>query len=357
MKELSNQFNYFGKTTLMNLPKTVFFCPFDVTNDIFKYIREWVASLDPMADVIVCGNSTGIERFTLRLLLNKGFSVILPLATTIPENLEELNLGWKLTNEASTKILNRAFDEGRLLLVSSVENVSVSVPTKKTLLVRDEWMREVGTRFTVAAHQEFGYYDRLLLGKEYTSLSEITIQQDEDEEAELKRQQYATRMGWQIYRCLKKLDGTEPMTMVNNLLNRYLQLEISHPSLLHSLILTWVASYYSTHEGFDFPGFLRSWSIQNLRPEDWKGQMNKDGKFIPSLAERCVARLFLSFPSKHMMSTNYGRPFDTNLAHLWLDAAMEHAPKNLFHIRKALRLAYYERDGEKIAYYKQMLAV
>lgn len=357
MKQYSNQFNHFGNVTLLDQTKTVFFCPFDVTNDIFNHIREWVAKLDPKEDVMVCGNSKGVERFTLRLLLNKGFSVILPLATTIPENLEELNLGWKLSNEASTKILNRAFDEGRLLLVSSVENVSVSVPTKKTLQIRDEWMREIGGRFVVAAQQEFDYYDHLLLGKDYLTLSTITLPEQENEMEEVKQQQYATRMGWQIYRRLKGMDESEPIETINNLLRRYLRLEIAHPSLLHSLILTWVASYYSTHEGFDFPSFLRSWSVQNLRPEDWQGQTDKEGKYMPSLAERCVSRLFRSFPSAHIMSTQYGRPFDTSLAHLWLDAAMQHAPKNLFHVRKALRLAYYERDKEKIEYYKQMLAV
>jgi len=164
MEKYSQQFNHFGSTELMQQTKTVFFCPFNVTDDVFDHIREWIASLDPTTDTIVCGNSTGIERFTLRILLNKGFSVILPLATTIPENLEEINLGWKLSNKETINILNRAFDEKRLLMVSWIGNESVSVPTSQTLCKRNEWMREVGNHFVVAAHQKHDYFDHLLNG-------------------------------------------------------------------------------------------------------------------------------------------------------------------------------------------------
>lgn len=182
MEQLSDQFNYIGSTNLMEQPKTVFFCPYDATDEVFKLIREWIASLNPEADTIVCGNSSGIERYTLRILLKSGFSVILPLATTIPENLEELNLGWKLSNKETTEMLNNAFDDHRLLLVSSVENVSVSVPTRETMILRNNWMRNVGSRFVVAVRRRFDYFDRLLLGKDVKALIECPALKIEKEE-------------------------------------------------------------------------------------------------------------------------------------------------------------------------------
>lgn len=352
MKTLNEEFNFIGEQELLNQQKTVFFCPYEVTDDIFQNIRDWIASLDPMVSVIVCGNSSGVERYTLRLLLNKGFAVILPLATTIPENLEELNLGWKLSNEESTKMICRAMDEHRLLIVSSKENVSVSVPTRKTMAIRCEWMRKVGDLFIVACHRDFDYYDRLLLGKPVYALCNAA---QEATDATAQRQD-ALRMGWDIYRLLK--NPTEiSLEMLNCLTARYLSLDIEHPSLLHSLMLTTVSLNYSEWVGFDYLGFIRAWSLQNLRPEDWKGFKSQSGHYLPSLAERCLSRLFKKMPSRNMLSLDYGQPFDTQLAHQWIEAALQHSPKNQRHLKKALRLAYYEHDRERIEYYKQLLAV
>lgn len=354
MENFNEQFNFIGNVELLNLQNTVFFCPFEVTNDVFKYIRQWVDSLRNDEDVVVCGNSTGVERFTLRLLLNKGFAVILPLATTIPGALEELNLGWKLSNEESTKMLNDAFDARRLLIVSSKENVSVSVPTRKTVQIRDEWMREIGDSFVIAAGREFDYYDRFLLGRPVIALSAALPEEDEEDLAEMRRQE-SVRMGWSIYRRLKA--GIESSEVLNQLVARYLQLDIERPSLLHSLVLMAVAVNYSDRESFDFQSFLRTWSIQNLRPEDKLGYRSKEGKFLPSLADRCVSRLFRQMPSREMMSLGYNRPFDTTLVHQWLDVVLQQSPNNQRNVRKALRLAYYEHDGAKIDYYKQRLAM
>lgn len=370
MKTMNEQFNYVGEQELMNQTKTVFFCPYEVNDEVFNRIREWIASLDPMDGVIVCGNSTGVERFTLRLLLNKGFAVILPLATTIPDALDELNIGLKLSKEESAKILCKAIDEHRLLLVSSAMNVSVSVPTGKTLAIRSEWMREVGNQFVVACHRDFDYYDRLLLGKPVYALCndtqatlEITASDASKEiNSSLKAadttilRQEALRMGWDIYRLLKKTDEMTP-EMLNSLTARYLSLDIEHPSLLHSMMLMVVSRCYSTWSEFDYLEFVRTWSLLNLRPEDWKGFKSQSGHYLPSLVDCCLSRMFRQMPSRNLMTLDYGRPFDTQLAHQWIEAALQHFPKNQRHIKKALRLAYYEHDSERIEYYKQLLAV
>ncbi len=153
-------FNYFGEQDLMKVKKTVFFCPYDVPESIFKSIHQWIRSLNPETDCIVCGNSTGIERYTLRLLLRKKFPVILPLATVIPQCLEELNLGWKMTDTETMELLDEALTEHRLLMAASTENVSVSTPTKRTILLRNYWMRWVGNHFVLGCRN--GYFEHLL---------------------------------------------------------------------------------------------------------------------------------------------------------------------------------------------------
>ncbi|MCQ2324556.1 MAG: hypothetical protein MJZ53_06940 [Paludibacteraceae bacterium] len=319
-------------------------------NDIFNYVRTWVGSQDPMSGVVVCGNSSGVERYTLRLLLNKGFAVIVPLATTIPENLEELNLGWKLSNEESTRMLNKAFEEHRLLLVASKENVSVSVPTGRTLAIRNRWMMEAGESFVVALRRENDYFDRLVLGRNVTYLCEEAPLDD-------SKKKDALSMGWEIYRKLKNKSEITDCESLTSMVNRYLALDIEHPSLLHSLILMVIARNYTEYVAFDFMGFVRQWSIKNLRPEDWKHYKSKDGRYLPSLAEKCMSTMLKQMPSRNMMSLDYGRPFDSVLLHEWLDEALNRFPRNKKHLRNALKLAYFEHDREMIDRYQKMLAI
>ncbi len=163
-------FTYFGEQALLKEKKTVFFCPYDVPDSIFSSIRQWIKTLDPLRDCVVCGNSTGIERYTLRLLLRKKFSVILPLATVIPQCLEELNLGWKLTEQETQELLDEALAEHRLLMVASTENVSVSTPTRHTILIRNYWMRWVGSRFVVGCNDKGGYFKHLLHQRDFEVL-------------------------------------------------------------------------------------------------------------------------------------------------------------------------------------------
>ncbi len=163
-------FNYFGEQALLDEKKTVFFCPYNVSDTVFKYIHEWIRTLAPGRDCVVCGNSTGIERYTLRLLLRKKISVILPLATVIPQYLEELNIGWKLTNQESQEMLDEALTERRLLMVASTENVSLSTPTKRTILLRNYWMRWVGNHFVLVCNDKNGYFEHLLWKRSFEVL-------------------------------------------------------------------------------------------------------------------------------------------------------------------------------------------
>ena len=172
-------FNYFGEQALLEEKKTVFFCPYDVPKSIFKSIRQWIKTLNPDKDCVVCGNSTGIERYMLRLLLRKKISVILPLATVIPSCLEELNLGWRMTEQETMELLDEALTEHRLLMVASTENVSVSTPTKRSILVRNYWMRWVGDRFVLGCIGKNGYFEHLLWKRKVEVLDMNEVEEEE----------------------------------------------------------------------------------------------------------------------------------------------------------------------------------
>ena len=363
-----------GNAELIGLEKTVLMCPFHVPDEAFRQVRQWIDTLDKEQACIVCGNSTGLERYALRILLSRGFRVILSLATTIPDCLEELNLGWKLKDEESVALLTKALDENRLLLVADEQNVSVSVPTGQTLAIRNHWMRTVGQHFVVASMGESNYLRRLMLGC-YEMLvlcsqpasqmvktagnrqEETTEETAAQTNAALEKHRHEDlQLGWDIYRLLKKQSATMPMPQLRQLLMQYLQLDIERPSLLHSLILTLVAKHVAGREDFNFTSFFKLWSIDSLRPEDWRGQ-KYEGRFLPSLADRCLARLIKNLPSRNLLSTDYGRPYDISVVHLLLDAAMQRHPKNQKHLSQALRLAYYEHDTNAIAYYKQRLNI
>ena len=362
-----------GNEELIEFEKTVLMCPFHIPNEAFRQVRLWIDSLDRDQDCIVCGNNTGLERYALRVLLNHGFRVILVLATTIPENLEELNLGWKMKDEDTIALLTKALDENRLLIVADEQNVSVSVPNGQTLSIRNPWMRAVGQHFVVASMGESNYLRRLLLGcydvvvlcrQDIAQATENVIGQTNESSNQVpetnadldKHRREDLQLGWDIYRLLKEQSATMPMPQLRKLLCQYLQLDIDRPSLLHSLILTLVAKNIAGREDFNFPSFFKLWSIDCLRPEDWKARQY-EGKYLPSLADRCLSHMIKNLPSRNLLSTDYNRPYDVSVVHSLLNAAMQRHPKNQKHLSQALRLAYYEHDINAIAYYKQKLNI
>ncbi len=239
----TSEFLFFGEQNLLQQPKTVFFTPFKGEENIFKAVQGWMRTLDPMAGCIVCGNSTGLERFALRKLLQRGFAVIVPLATTIPTVLEEMNIGWKLKDEESVAILSQALEEHRLLLVASTENVSVSTPTSKTIAIRNEWMRTYGDRFVITQLEPFSYYDRLLVGAEVQELMHTAEKSATTEEA--------TKMGWDIYRRLKSAQQ-DATVEIHRLLSRFIKLHIEQPSMLYTLVQNMLYKKWKNDPDLDF---------------------------------------------------------------------------------------------------------
>ena len=102
--------------------------------------------------------------------------MILPLATVIPQCLEELNLGWRMTEQETMELLDEALTEHRLLMVASTENVSVSTPTKHTILIRNYWMRWIGNHFVLGCNGKGGYFEHLLWKREVEVLDTNEVQ-------------------------------------------------------------------------------------------------------------------------------------------------------------------------------------
>lgn len=345
----SNQvenFYYLGEYSLLQQRKSVLIFPFASDKEDFHLVREWIRTQDPNAGCIVCGNITAVERYALRVLLNLGFYVIMPLATAIPQNLCEINLGLRLSEKETETMVKKALNERRLLIVAWAGNESISIPTGQTICKRDDWMIQTGNRFMTTVIEPYGYLDQKLIGCEIQVLRPLPLKEATAEEAQ--------QMGWIIYRRLKQHDRISSVAM-RHLLWRFLQLNLPRPSLLHSLVLYAVLKNYADCEDFNLLEFLKCWSIQNLRLEDWKGQRTQDGKFLPSLVERCLTKIFHRMPSRNLLSTACHYAFDTNLAHQWVDAALQRSPNNKKLLKRALQLAFYERNFTQIDYLKQQL--
>jgi hypothetical protein len=143
---------------------------------------------------------------------------------------------------------------------------------------------------------------------------------------------------------------------MRQLLAQYLKLvDIEKPSLLHSLVLFQVVKYYSNFADFNFTAFFRLWGPENLRQEDWKATKINE-IWLPSLADRVMSRLFKAMPSRFHEPINKDEQFDPQIAHTLLDEALQRAKKpNKRLLQRALNLAYFERNSEAIAKYRELL--
>ncbi len=97
--------------------------------------------------------------------------------------------------------------------------------------------------------------------------------------------------GWTIYRAIKsKEPNNNNLSESKKLLNEYLKLKNTRPSLLHSLILRLAISYVKEGCNLNLLNFLKIWNIEYFRKEDFIAE-SKDGNKYPSLATRVLTLL------------------------------------------------------------------
>ena len=368
--------SYLGDASMLLCPMTSFLCSHRVPEGVANAIRQWVNGLDSANTCVVCGNLTGEERLVRRSLVERGIPVVLALANAIPDDISTLRL-------SSQEIT--AMQSGHMVIVSPVTDADVKDPSGKTSAARNLLMIAIATHIVVGFMTENGNLARQLLG-----VRNVTVLQSEGQnevrETDVQRvKSNANRMGWTIYkrlkegRPLKASDSSEedisessteelmpwesaskanPVSSVEmrQLLAQYLKLaDIEKPSLLHSLVLFQVVKYYTNFADFNFTAFFRLWGPENLRQEDWKATKINE-IWLPSLADRVMSRLFKAMPSRFHEPINKDELFDPQIAHTLLDEALQRAKKpNKRILQRALNLAYFERNSEAIAKYRELL--
>ena len=368
--------SYLGDASMLLCPMTSFLCSHRVPEGVADAIRQWVNGLDSANTCVVCGNLTGEERLVRRLLIERGIPVVLALANAIPDDISTL----RLSSQEMT-----AMQSGHMVIVSPVTDADVKDPSGKTSAARNLLMIAIATHIVVGFMTENGNLARQLLGVRNVTVLQSEGQNEVRETDVQKVKSNANRMGWTIYKRLKEgrqlLDSDsseeEPLESpteelmpwesaskanpvssfeMRQLLAQYLKLvDIEKPSLLHSLVLFQVVKYYSNFEDFNFTAFFRLWGPENLRQEDWKATKINE-IWLPSLADRVMSRLFKAMPSRFHEPINKDEQFDPQIAHTLLDEALQRAKKpNKRLLQRALNLAYFERNSEAIAKYRELL--
>lgn len=368
--------SYLGDASMLLCPMTSFLCSHRVPDGVAEAIRQWVNGLDSANTCVVCGNLTGEERLVRRLLVERGIPVVLALANAIPDEISTLRL-------SSQEIT--AMQSGHMVIVSPVTDANVKDPSGKTSAARNLLMIAIATHIVVGFMTENGNLARQLLGVRNVTVLQSEGQNEVRETDVQKVKSNANRMGWTIYKRLKEgrqllaSDSSEeepsessaedlmpwesaskanPVSSLEmrQLLAQYLKLvDIEKPSLLHSLVLFQVVKYYSSFADFNFTAFFRLWGPENLRQEDWKATKINE-IWLPSLADRVMSRLFKAMPSRFHEPINKDEQFDPQIAHMLLDEALQRAKKpNKRLLQRALNLAYFERNSEAIAKYRELL--
>ena len=372
----SQTLSYLGDASMLLCPMTSFLCSHRVPEGVADAIRHWVNGLDSANTCVVCGNLTGEERLVRRLLIERGIPVVLALANAIPEDISVL----RLSPQEMT-----AMQSGHMVIISPVTDADVKDPSGKTSAARNLLMIAIATHIVVGFMTENGNLARQLLGVKNVTVLQSEGQNEVRETDVQKVRSNANRMGWTIYKRLKEgsplitsdssdeepsetsteelmpwesASKTNPVSSLEmrQLLAQYLKLDdIEKPSLLHSLVLFQVVKNYSNYADFNFTAFFRLWGPENLRQEDWKATKINE-IWLPSLVDRVMSRLFKAMPSRFHEPINRDEQFDPQIAHTLLDEALQRAPKPNKHLlQRALNLAYFERNSEAIAKYRELL--
>lgn len=345
---------YCGDASMLLCPLTAYLSSHREPDGVAAAVSRWVASLDAANACVMVGNLTSGERHALRLLAERGIPVVLALATSLPDCVEDLRL--------DAAVL-AAYNAGRMVIVSPMVEGVVSEATAQTSSARNTLMIGLAEHVVVGFMSENGNLQRQLLGRNDVEILKADGHDQVQETDEQRLRYNATQMGWSIYNRLnagvvEEQGQAMPISSleVRKLLAQYLKIEgIERPSLLHSLMLLVVLRKYASLPDFDFTAFFRLWNPESLRPEDLRAT-RIDGHWVPSLAERTLARLFKALPSKLHPTINPAERFDAAMAHQLLDPMLQRSTKPNKHLlQRALSLAYFEHNSAAIAGFRKLL--
>lgn len=305
-----------GNEELLNKDISAFLCSHKVPDETFTAIRNWIDSLNPQVDCIMCGCLAGIERFALKYLINKKVPVIIALAEALPDDICEIS---KRLNDIT---LSDAMGNGRLLIMECAGSVSTET-SAQSAESRNKMMMKLCKDIVVGYAMPMGNIARQLLVRSnvtYLVTSDAKLS-NSNEEAPNNEHDRKVSMGWGIYEALKENYATLGSVETRKLLNQYLKLGINEPSRLHSLILLLVVKNFDVYPDLKFSAFFRIWGPDNLQDEDWKAHKINE-HWIPSLAERVVGKLF------HFPKGGSSKDLDKELIRMMIDKGIVKCPYN-----------------------------
>lgn len=127
--------------------------------------------------------------------------------------------------------------------------------------------------------------DKAKSGIDITSLHNSIVQWLKN--GEIDPQLYQD-FGWLTYYVLKQTNLGDAGKR-KTLLYQYLKLNLSCPSILHSLILgEAIKIEQNTPLQFRIRDFIRIWGLENLRAEDWEQFRTEEGNTLPALVEKLI---------------------------------------------------------------------
>lgn len=155
--------------------------------------------------------------------------------------------------------------------------------------------------------------------------------------------------GWLIYYKLKQTPLNDAQTR-KMALHQYLKLDLTKPSLLHSLILGEAVKVEdNTPFQFHIRNFMNLWGWENIRdPEDWEQFKTDDGKIKTSLVEKLI-----KVYSKELKTDGIESPQEFSEL---INKASEKFPNNQYMpLYKAYQLLSLDKKDEAIDNYKKLI--
>ncbi len=305
-----------GNEELLNKSIHAFLCSHKVPDETFSAIRNWIDSLNPQTECVMCGCLAGIERFTLKYLVQKKVPLIIALAEALPDDIGEIS---KRLNDIT---LSDAMGNGRLLIMECAGSSSTET-SAQSAEVRNKTMMRLCKDVVVGYAMPMGNLARQLLVRNNVTylVTSDAKPSNSNEETSNNEHDRKVSMGWGIYEALKENYASLGSVETRKLLNQYLKLGINEPSRLHSLILLLVVKNFDVYPDLKFSAFFRIWGPDNLQEEDWKAHKVNE-HWIPSLAERVVGKLF------HFPKGGSSKDIDKELIHIMIDKGMGKCPRN-----------------------------
>lgn len=149
-----------GNPMLLNNRLRAFLCSGGLLPDgAFASVRRWVESLDKTSDCVLVGCLAGMERFVIRLLLEREIPFVMVFAEALPEDMDDLAVmlrGFPLKD---------ALEAGRLLVLSVNEDGEDCVATSVNARRRNLWMLDRASQVIVGYLRPNGNLFRQLCGR------------------------------------------------------------------------------------------------------------------------------------------------------------------------------------------------